>query len=82
MSAKAVWLVFAGVFGALPGLAEEDPNSVDTEFLEFLGSWERGDAEMFQEIWDRELQEGESQTGKVDRDDEEGKVLDESDDPA
>ena len=81
MSAKAAWIVFAGLVGATPGLAEEDLNTVDTDFLEFLGSWERGDAEMFQEIWDRETQQGESQTGKVDRD-QEGTVLEKSDDPA
>jgi hypothetical protein len=64
-----------------PALAEDDLNEVDTEFLEFLGSWERGDADMFEEIWEKELRESDSQTGKVERDDEKNDV-ERSDDPA
>ncbi|MDH4015192.1 MAG: hypothetical protein OEU33_14210 [Chromatiales bacterium] len=74
MSVKAAWIAAVLALAAAPALADEDPNTVDVDFLEFLGSWERGDAETFQEIWDREIQDSESQTGKADRHDKEKDV--------
>ncbi len=70
MSVRAVWIL-AAVLATAPAHADEDPNAVDADFLEFLGSWERGDAETFLEIWNREIQENETQTGKADRHDKE-----------
>lgn len=80
MSARSIWIVMA-TLAVAPAHAEDDFNEVDTEFLEFLGSWERGDADMFEEIWEKELRESDSQTGKVERDDEKNDV-ERSDDPA
>lgn len=45
MSVKAAWIAAVLALAAAPALADEDPNTVDVDFLEFLGSWERGDAE-------------------------------------
>jgi len=71
MSVRAAWIAAAVALVAVPAHADDDPNTVDVDFLEFLGSWERGDAETFQEIWNREIQDSETQTGKADRHDEE-----------
>ena len=54
MSARSAWIVMA-TLAVAPAHAEDDLNEVDTEFLEFLGSWERGDADMFEDM-NRETQ--------------------------
>ncbi len=71
MSVRAAWIAAAVALVAMPAHADDDSNAVDVDFLEFLGSWERGDAETFQEIWNREIQDNETQTGKADRHDKE-----------